>query len=281
MKNTEKVIHENVIPSKDLPMRFDVYTAKGDCIPMHWHKSLEVIYIISGSMEVIVNDRHFLLLPDDFIIINSGQIHATTGAENSKIFLIQLPFSFLAEHIPDFEHVRFEDYHSPFSFPGENVLSPIFQEMTQLFDSQRLHDKLRLTSLLYALLSEMTEKFMLHISADSKAKNDKNLERLSLIMDYVEEHYREVISLCDAAALLHLEEAYFCRFFKKNMGQTFLEYVNSIRLTHFYTQLISTNDSIMKLLEDNGFVNYKLFMRLFKDSYGMTPLAKRKEMQKA
>ena len=60
------------------------------------------------------------------------------------------------------------------------------------------------------------------------------------------------------------------------MGTTFLKYLNSVRLEHFYTDLTNTDLSISELIERNGFTNYKMFMKFFKDTYGNTPRETRK-----
>ena len=52
---------------------------------------------------------------------------------------------------------------------------------------------------------------------------------------------------------------------------TFLEYVNSIRLSHIHQDLLNTNYSISELLERHGFTNYKLFSKMFRDTYGCSP----------
>ena len=49
-----------------------------------------------------------------------------------------------------------------------------------------------------------------------------NIERLGEICDFVEHHYKEEITLQDAADELGLNREYFCRFFAKNMGISFL-----------------------------------------------------------
>ncbi len=55
------------------------------------------------------------------------------------------------------------------------------------------------------------------------------------------------------------------------MGVTFLEYVNQVRINHIHEELLATEDSITDILEHNGFTNYKVFSRMFKAQFGMTP----------
>lgn len=61
------------------------------------------------------------------------------------------------------------------------------------------------------------------------------------------------------------------------MGMTYLEYLSGIRLTHIYDDLLHTDLSLAQILENNGFTNYKLFRKLFRDSYGCTPGELRKK----
>lgn len=97
------------------------------------------------------------------------------------------------------------------------------------------------------------------------------LTRLKDIITYVERHYMEPLSLSDISDRFALNPEYFCRFFKKNMGFTFLEYVNMVRLSHIYSDLMQTGDSITQIMERHGFINYKVFNRMFKEVYGCLP----------
>ena len=69
----------------------------------------------------------------------------------------------------------------------------------------------------------------------------RDLERMKLCMEFVREHYGERISLADAAGLLAITPEHFCRLFRKYTGQTFLAYVNQIRMEHFHTDLLETD----------------------------------------
>ena len=84
----------------------------------------------------------------------------------------------------------------------------------------------------------------------------------------------------DLASLAGLNEQYFCRFFKKKMGVTFLEYQNEYRLSFLYKDLINTKDPVHVILERHGFNNYKLFRRMFQEHFGCTPKKVRENMRK-
>ena len=94
----------------------------------------------------------------------------------------------------------------------------------------------------------------------------------------MEHHYAEEITLGEAAEEAGLNKEYFCRFFKKQMGSTFLEYQNELRLSHIYHDLLTTNDLIQTILERHGFTNDKLFRRMFRERFEKTPSQVRREI---
>ena len=77
----------------------------------------------------------------------------------------------------------------------------------------------------------------------------------------------------------YLQSGDFCRFFKKCMGITFLEYQNELHLSYIYQDILSTNDSIREILERHGFSNYKLFHRMFHEHFQATPTEIRKQQK--
>ena len=78
-----------------------------------------------------------------------------------------------------------------------------------------------------------------------------------------------------------LNREYFCRFFKQQMGVNFTRHVNQVRLSHIHHELIATEDPIMEIVDRNGFTNYKLFHKLFREIYGCTPREARQEAKEA
>ena len=70
---------------------------------------------------------------------------------------------------------------------------------------------------------------------------------------------------------LHLQVNYFCHFFKKNTGMTYLNYLNEYRLAKVYHDLIVTDIPLKHLLERHGFTNYKKFRQSFHEKFQTTP----------
>lgn len=88
---------------------------------------------------------------------------------------------------------------------------------------------------------------------------------------YIKEHLSERISLEQAAAQVYLSKSYFCRILKSELGCTFTEYVNRLRIERSKTLLLSSRMSISEISLDVGFEDQSYFTRIFKKRTGLSP----------
>lgn len=108
----------------------------------------------------------------------------------------------------------------------------------------------------------------------------KNLERLRRVMQYVEAHYSERLTQSFIAKKFHFTNEYFARFFKKNTGLTFIEYLNRYRAIMAWDMLLSSDRNVMDIALDCGFSDARGLINVFRREYGMTPLQYRKACAK-
>ena len=67
----------------------------------NWHRDLEILVILKGSVEVCTENKLFFLEEDDVILINSNEGHATfSKTPESVAFLFRLDPDFLEKYIP-------------------------------------------------------------------------------------------------------------------------------------------------------------------------------------
>ena len=137
---------------------------------------------------------------------------------------------------------------------------------------------LRFNSLLFETLFQLYHNFCTEAPKKDTVQHSRNLERLEPVLQYIASNYNRPISLEEISGVAILQPKYFCRFFKKCMGVTFLEYQNEIRLSKIYKDVTSTSDKISDILERHGFTNYKLFRRMFSERFHATPTEIRKHV---
>lgn len=91
-------------------------------------------------------------------------------------------------------------------------------------------------------------------------------------------NYREPLTLEEVAGLHFISVPYLSKFFKKQTGKTFSQYLNGIRLAHAVNELVNTNKPITRIALDNGFPNLAAFNRVFNETYQVKPVEYRKQM---
>lgn len=94
---------------------------------------------------------------------------------------------------------------------------------------------------------------------------------------YIKKHYKEKITLKDIEQNLHVNASYFSTLFKHEMGVTFTDHINALKIEHASNLLSTTNLSIIDILFSTGFDDQSYFTKVFKKAKGITPKQYRSE----
>lgn len=124
------------------------------------------------------------------------------------------------------------------------------------------------TSELKATTREAVMSLMRERTDVSRSPSHIHVER---VRRYIEAHYDEPLSLEDAAAKARLSAHYFSRLFKSYTGMTFVDFVNSVRVSEAKRLLRSSTLSIKEISTDVGFEDQNYFTRVFKQHSHVTP----------
>ena len=88
---------------------------------------------------------------------------------------------------------------------------------------------------------------------------------------YINDHPTETVSMKDMAELCHLSPSYFSRLFSRELGETFVNYVNRGKIERAKKQLRESSMSISQIAADAGYIDTSHFIQLFKRFEGVTP----------
>lgn len=278
-RTEEQMVYEIIEVPETTKVKFYTSVDPGSFIPSHWHPAVEIIYMLEGELTVSVESNVRLLKAGECILINPNVRHWTKCTSPNTAILFQIPLEFIRIYIPEIEQLVF--------VLDENTDHAVRKTKVEMFKEtlgqMRVVDEirpdgylLRFNSLLFEVLFQLYHNFSVKVFRAERKQQVKERERLQTILDYIGKNYSRLISIEEIAGVACLQSGYFCRFFKKYMGTTFLEYQNELRLSYIYQDLINTVDPIHQILERHGFTNYKLFRRVFYEHFGDTPLHVRK-----
>lgn len=271
--------HEIVSRNPDVEVRFYLSVDEGSYVTPHWHESIEMVYMIEGSMTVIYENQRQKLGPGEFIIVNSRMLHSILSTKN-KALVLQIPKEVIKKYVPDIDSYMFKvDCH-----PANRVeqtklerIKKIFTDMQVIYDVRPEGYLLKFNSLLYDLLFMLIHSYSYKFVQKNFDKEYQYLERLNGIMTYLKDHHKERVKISDLAENFGYNEDYLSRFFKRQTGMTVNEYLYAYRITKVHQDLMNTDKPINEIFEEHGCANYRVAMRVFKDLYGCTPKQKRKQ----
>lgn len=266
--------HELVNFKTSSPLQFSVLAIEN--LERYWHQSIELLYVLSGNAQVYCRNTQYNLREDDIILINMFDVHSVSG-NKCEVLSLKIDVSALDPEISHFSQKRFncnssiETDKTKFT-PLKKLIALIVKANINPGDSIDLLNK----SYIYELLYILTAYFNVEDNANSKDVN-KNFERIKNIVIYINEHYKEKISLNSLAETFFLSTPYISKIFKEFIGISFSDYLTEIRLSHAVKDLANPNSKIEYISEKNGFSNTRSFVAAFKNKYNYLPSKHRKK----
>lgn len=256
-------------------------------VTTHWHEEAELTLITSGNCLYQINLDDYEVKEGDILFIPPLLLHSISLGTSDEIISETYVFhmNFLGGNSTDICSTRYltpmmnQEFSMPYLITPEHPvylsLRKIFNQINSLYDEAVIGYEIALKSLFLQavfLLLQYSEK---NISSDTKASSDK----LKSVLDYIEFHYAESISISELAQLCYFSDYHFMRFFKKHMNMTCMEYINNLRLEKAVELFEQGNTSILDVSLSVGFHNLSYFHRAFKKKYHMTPLSFIKELK--
>ena len=264
-----------------------IYEHGGLQVPFHWHKEMEWIWVEKGSLELTLGTQRKILQKQDFVMINSYELHQLRSIGNTSSIhhaLVFLP-DMLAFSYPD--HCQIS-YIEPLlsrqlllpSFLPKNLscissVRSIFQELLVLYDTRPSGWQLLLKNNLYHILVILFSENLLQPSPANRSLQTRE-NQYRQILRYIQEHYDRKIYLEDLASSLDMNPQYFCRFFKKQFQMTPMTYINYYRTLQAADLLRHSSLSVLEVGLRTGFENPSYFAKTFRKYYNCSPAEYRK-----
>lgn len=243
--------------------------------PAHWHRAVELVYFIKGTVTCKFESGIIRGEPGMMYVINSHDVHETRCSQDAQYLVIHILPSAMCRYADNFDMLRFSLAHDPEDEVRVQAYRQLRQHMEQLCGDTgicRLQQHARLFDAVALLVSYFSTP--LATEETQLIRRDRN--RLAPLLEQIQLRHDEELTLDWAAETVGLAKEYFCRLFRKNMGISYLQYLNQIRATSVCRELELSDDPIGEIGQRHGFSDSKRMNQYFREIYGCTPSEKRK-----
>jgi len=259
-------------------------------IPWHWHEEIEVIVVNAGTVLLNINGENCTLREGEGLFINSNTLHSARAANKTGCILYSLVFSAsllsgTTESVFEQKYVRplVNCQALPF-VPFCRDYEWASQAANRIRDAYDAHDKEQYG---YELVvrEELTRMWHLLVTNNQliiqqqKTSEDKDINRVRAMMDFLHNHYAEKISLPQLSAVANISERECLRCFNKITRESPMQYLSKYRISIASRLLSDTGMTITEICTQTGFDNPSHFSRTFKQHMQCTPTSYRKKMQ--
>ena len=230
------------------------------------------IYLISGSLHVTELSVSFECHSGDIFLLNPEQECQINGS-HSTILRLSVEKGFVESILGIYRSTHCNSaLNQQTSFLKIKQLVCDIYEQSSAVSEQNLF---LVYSSLFSLLHEIAE--FNYNPLQQQRLSDAAQDRIITIIDYIERHYAEHLTLSQLAETVFLTPQYLSAYFSKNFDMTFHQYLTQIRLHHARITLTYTDSPLSEIAVNTGFSNSNILYKNFCKAYGMSPSGYRKK----
>ncbi len=244
----------------------------------HWHKNVEILHVLENGCRILVGGNVYEANEGDIIVIKEQITHRNFFKEEPLNFRvihfnnkIMINHNMLPGEIQ--EHIKAEEIRK---IPHlEESLKSIFT----MTDREGRTTDAKANLFFQSLVMSVYFLLLRHFPAREKENvNAGEVEDFYKIVDYINDNYKEDISIQSIAGALFLSRSRITRLFMKYSGMRIGEYVTDLRIKKA-NQALLTGHTVTEAALESGFQSVRTFNSVYKSHMGITPTEYQKSIK--
>ena len=247
----------------------------------HYHETFEIYLMLEGERNLFFHEKSYLMKKGNILIVRPYSFHATNSpaslyfkryllnfspnelSELSEVYNVKYLINNLSSCLISLNPEQFDMVYN--SFKLLNRLVDKHKKNKTYSDGMLV--KMSLIQLI-DYLSDLSESQ----SATKFDEDSGNIDSpIASALAYMNSHFSENISLEFISDYVHMSKSNFCLLFKKTIGDTFINYLNSLRISQVHKLILSTDYSLSDIAKQTGFTSVDYMTRTFKKIHGISP----------
>lgn len=266
---------DNKIPATLKVENIDSKTRRTELL---WHREPELVYVMSGKAECVINGEEQTLDKGEFVLLNSEDVHLARPLEDSSCSLLFVIFSL--EYIKQFKNAVDGLLFDIDSVSGiKERVGGLLGKISDSYGNNSAYVsmlQIAYVNQIYYLLLEHCVCYRRLPNSSGIPKRDFSYAKTAI--SYINENYSREITLDEISSIVNLSPSYFSKYFKKVTQTSFSEYLANLRLEKAIRDMLDNNTSVSAAALKNGFANVKSFITQCKKVYNCTPAQYKKRI---
>lgn len=247
--------------------------------PTHYHNAMEITMPLKKPYGCIWENGSFLAQPQELLFVGSGVLHSVgplTGQEGGAHYTLLVDVDWL--HQFDAFHLLLNQTTSAFVLRRDMThyadARLCFLEICRVYDTEDAYKDIVIASeflKLITLIAREMEQARQKAEALTETKNKDFRQEILFSSHYIRDHCAEDLTLETMGRMLGISKYYYHRKFKEICHMSFHEHLANCRMKLACQYLTSSDHSVEDIARLCGYQSVPSFIRMFKQSFNMTP----------
>ena len=245
----------------------EVLTSNFNSFDKHRHEFYELEYISEGNGEYVINGEAFKIQAGDLVFVTPMDLHSyCRGNEKFRTITVKFVQESLCNSLRDITKM------DSFIIHCDDKLADAFLTIKEERTSESFTE--------LAVKNALERIVILLLRRNDISLMSTTVYDIDKIIGFLNQNFRNTITLDEVSEKCGYSNAHFCRQFKKTTGKTLVEYLNGIRVTHAKNLLLTTDMTVTDISYDCGFGSVRNLNREFFKKYNLSPTEYRKTQKK-
>lgn len=246
-------------------------------VPYHWQETIEILWLQQGQLRLRIGETVYAGRQGDIFYINPRELHSMQGqSADCRYYALVFPLSWLGFAQPDEVN---ELYLKPLLENTAGVVNRLpcqtaeqaarlLEELVNWYYGREAGAWLGIKANLLRFYHCVYQNGLVQRKVEGVCSQ---AEALWSISRYIQQHSGEKLSLQRLGAEFHMSAKYFSVYFQRHFDRGFSDYLTAVRMEQAKSLLARTDQDIEWIAEQCGFSAGSYFIRIFRQTQGMTP----------